>query len=398
MRTDVIGSGLLDWAREQASTHADRIYRGLIAVLAVAAIAGMLGGTWDAAWHVTLRRESFWSPPHLLLYTGTTLSLIVSAAAILGVHVLRWPTPGPWVSLGRPVPLGFAFVAVGAALVLGAAPLDDFWHRTFGADVDVWSFPHLVALFGGAVINIGAVMAIGADQRRVGGRAWGHRALMLLFLSVLVWTMMFSLNWYTLVLARWRDSFQYPILAALVAPAALVVAARTFGPGGATLAVLGYSVYTVAAHYALAGLGYALLPFPPMLLVPALVMDLIVRAARGPGWARAVAAGLLFAPVFLAAEAASLAWFPHPHLSGPPQGALALGYFLAAAERPWELPYLVRTLPIMASVGAVSAVVGWWIGGLTRRAQEDPGPFPNPRSPEPVREREGARFPRLLPR
>jgi hypothetical protein len=397
MPAEAVGSGVLAVARTWVGLHADRLYRGLIALLVVAAIAGTFGGTWDAAWHVTLRRERFWSPPHILLYTGTTLSLIVSAAAILGALVLRWPTPGPWVWLRRPVPLGFAVAAVGASVILGAAPLDDFWHRTFGADVDVWSFPHLVALGGGAVINIGAIMAIGADLRRIAGRAWGHRAAMLLFLSVLVWTSMFSLNWYTLVLARWRDSFQYPILLGLVAPAALVIAARAFGRGGATVAALGYTIYTAAAHFTLARLGYALLPFPPMLLAPAIVIDLVLGGAREQSWPRALGAGLLFAPVFLAAEAASLAWFPHPYVNGPPQGPLALSYFLAAGERPWDLTHVVKTLPIMAGVAAVSAVAGWGIGGLTRWVQGYQEGTLDPQSPAHRRDREGATYRRLLP-
>src|SRR5207249_3465627 len=40
--------------------------RGAIGFLVLAACFGTAGGTWDAAWHVTLRRESFWTPPHLL--------------------------------------------------------------------------------------------------------------------------------------------------------------------------------------------------------------------------------------------------------------------------------------------------------------------------------------------
>lgn len=373
----------------------DRIDRALVAVLAVAAVMGMLGGTWDAAWHVTLRRESFWSPPHLLLYAGTALSLFVGVVALGSALLGRWLPEGASGGARRSIPRGFAVSALGSAVVLAAAPVDDFWHRTFGPDVDVWSFPHLVAIAGGALINLGALMVLGAEMRRVGGRPLGHRAAMLLFLTILVWLTMFSLNWYTLVLARWRDSFQYPMLAALVAPAALVIATRTFGAGGATLAALGYTAYTAAAHYALAGLGYALLPFPPVLLAAAVAVDLIAHGSRLPGWQRALLAGALFAPTFLVAEAASLAWYPHPFIVEPPPGALALGYYLAAAERPWEPVLLLRTLPAMACVSAASAVAGWWIGGVTRAAQTDPRPRAAPRAA--VRQdRGGVTFPRLL--
>ncbi len=396
MRSEAIGSDILGWVRGQVQTQANWIYRGLIALLALAAIAGMLGGTWDAAWHVTLRREGFWSPPHILLYAGTTLSLIVGTIAIGSALLLRWRTPGPWIVLGRPIPLGFAIAALGSAIVLLAAPVDDYWHRTFGPDVDVWSFPHLVAIFGGALINLGAILAIGADLRAVGGRSRIHRLAMLLFLSVLVWLMMFSLNWYTLVLALWRDSFKYPIVASLLTPVALVIAARAFGRGGATLAVVGYTLYTAAAHYTMHGLGYALLPFPPLIIVPALMVDFVVTRTFGHGWQRALLAGILFAPLFFLAEAASLAWFPHPHLMEPPKTALALAYMLEAADRPWELGPILRTLPVTIVIAAGSALVGWWIGALTRWAQRDPGPFPEPLPA--AMDREGALSHQLLPR
>ncbi len=396
MRTDVIGSDILGWARGYAQSHADRIYRLLIALLALAAVAGTLGGTWDAAWHVTLRREGFWSPPHILLYAGTTVSLVVGATAIGSAVLLGWRTPGPWLTLGRPVPIGFVVAALGSAIVLAAAPVDDFWHRTFGPDVDVWSFPHLVAIFGGAMINLGAIMAIGADLRAIGNRSRAHRLAMLLFLSVLVWLAMFSLNWYTLVLALWRDSFKYPIVASFVTPVVLVIAARAFGPGGATLAAISYTLYTAAAHFTLHALGYALLPFPPLIAVPAIMVDFVLARSLGHGWQRALVAGVLFAPLFFLAEAASLAWFPHPHLMEPPRTPLALAYMLEAADRPWQLGPMLHTLPMTIVIGAGSALVGWGIGALNRWVQRDPGPFPEP-APA-AREREGALSHQLLPR
>jgi hypothetical protein len=396
MRSDAISSDILGWVRGHVQTHAKRLYRGLIVALAVAAILGMMGGTWDAAWHVTLRREGFWSPPHILLYAGTSLTLIIGTVAIGSALLLGWRTPGPWITLSRPIPLGFAVAALGSAIVLAAAPVDDLWHRTFGPDVDVWSFPHLVAIAGGFIINLGAVMAVGAELRALGGRARGHRLVMLLFLSILCWLMMFSLNWYTLVLARWRDSFQYPIVASFVTPIVLVVAARAFGRGGATLAALGYTIYTAAAHYMLHGLGYALLPFPPLIVVPAIMIDFVVTRPFGHGWQRALLAGLLFGPTFFAAEAASLAWFPHPFITEPPTTGLALAYMAAAMDRPWELGAILRTLPLTIAIGAGSSLAGWWIGALTRRVQQDPGPFPEPRLA--ARDPEGAPSRQLLPR
>src|SRR5205085_11512727 len=34
-----------------------------------------MGTSWDINWHATVGRDSFWIPPHLVLYGGTLLAL-----------------------------------------------------------------------------------------------------------------------------------------------------------------------------------------------------------------------------------------------------------------------------------------------------------------------------------
>lgn len=346
-------------------------------ILTLASLLGMAGGTWDAAWHVTLLRESFWTPPHLLLYGGTMLALLGSCAGIFSA----WP-PGQS-TLG----LGFGVAAIGAMIVSGAAPLDDYWHRTFGADVDVWSFPHLVGLSGGAVVYLGAILAIQTlreAKSKVG--LLPPRPRLVFFLTALLWIAMFSLNWYTLVLARSRESLEYPLLATLVGAPVLVLAASLLGRFGATLVAACYMAYIIAAHALLAHAGFAELPFPPVLVVPALGIDLVMarrshnyliaspleREGKLEGqdpsrssteWRRAVLAGLVFVPLFFAAEAASLAWYPHPALP-PPRSPSGLSYYTSAFERPWDVAHLAVSIPLCLVVGGLAGAIG---GGLGRK-------------------------------
>jgi hypothetical protein len=355
-------------ARAEAGPWAQRV---LLGVLLAASVIGMIGGTWDAAWHVTLKRETFWTPPHLLLYGGTGLAFAASAAALLGTLRFGWGMPGPTIRLRRALPLGFALVAFGAAIIIGAAPVDDFWHRTFGRDVDVWSFPHLLALAGGCVLNVGAVMVVSADARRFAGRTLGHRAAMATCLTVILWAAMFSLNWYTLVLAIFRDSVKYPMLAALVGTPALLIASMALGRGGATLVAGIYTAYTVAAHLLLVRLGFAQLPFPPALIVPAVAVDMLLWAGttRAPDVRRALAAAAAFAPTFYLAEAASLAWLPHVPLQGPPTTPAAIGYLSEVAARPWDLPHILAALPFAIAVAVVAGLAGWWVGTAVQWVQ-----------------------------
>lgn len=91
-------------------------------------------GTWDAWWHGAIGRESFWEPPHILLYS-TIIGAIVS-----GVYGWRIFQEAVWKRL-----------ALTLLLILVAAPFDDIWHRIFGVEsltspLIVWSPPHLVLI------------------------------------------------------------------------------------------------------------------------------------------------------------------------------------------------------------------------------------------------------------
>ena len=191
------------------------------------------------------------------------------------------------------------------------------------------------------------------------GRA--ERLLLAIFLGAVVWASMFSLNWYTLVLARVRDSFQYPLLAALVATPALIVANRFWGRGGASVAGGLYMAYFGTASFLLTHFGYTQPPFPPLILAPAIAIDVLAEARPLDGWRPALLAGLLFAPAFYAAEAASLAWLPHVALPTQPKSEITATYVAAALARPWDLAHVLQGLPFAMAAGALGGAVGGWI-------------------------------------
>jgi hypothetical protein len=84
---------------------------------------------FDGFWHVSVGRETFFTPPHLILYAGVILlfSLLYKSKE----RISKWS----WVFVG---------------VILVAAPFDDLWHRMFGVEqlnslLVVWSPPHLIA-------------------------------------------------------------------------------------------------------------------------------------------------------------------------------------------------------------------------------------------------------------
>ena len=115
-------------------------------------ILGVVGAYWDIGWHFDYGRDTFWSPPHLFIYGSVTLtSIFFILNLVLGVkHNLRHKNHALWLLLL--VGLGSTFI------VFSAAPLDELWHRIYSIDIQIFSFPHLILIFGGV---LGAVAIIG---------------------------------------------------------------------------------------------------------------------------------------------------------------------------------------------------------------------------------------------
>lgn len=103
----------------------------LIRLITVSLFSAVLAGTWDVWWHAALGRETFWSPPHLLLY----VSVIV--AITTGFY-------GWWKTRQR----SWMWLSIVLFLVPASAPFDELWHRIFGSEpvnsvLIVWSPPHV---------------------------------------------------------------------------------------------------------------------------------------------------------------------------------------------------------------------------------------------------------------
>jgi len=151
--------------------------RALWALLAAKLVGGW-GVGWDIRWHLVIGRDSFWIAPHLMTY------IAVTAAAVIALGVLVVET---WRARGRAALPGVVTVARlsgtrgfhlawwGMAIVILAAPIDDLWHRLFGIDVTLWSPPHLLALVGSQVSNLGGLL-IALEVYEAGRARWAALA------------------------------------------------------------------------------------------------------------------------------------------------------------------------------------------------------------------------------
>lgn len=110
----------------------DNLSLKLVRLITAALFIAVIAGTWDVWWHGAMGRDSFWEPPHLLLYTS------IFCAIFLGLYGWRTTKQPVWRRIGLVL-----------LLILVAAPFDELWHRIFGIEsaltpLIVWSPPHLV--------------------------------------------------------------------------------------------------------------------------------------------------------------------------------------------------------------------------------------------------------------
>lgn len=107
---------------------------GLSRAIAAALSISVMAGTWDVWWHGAVGRDTFWEPPHLLLYS--------SAITAIGMSMYGWhrSRENVWRRL-----------ALVLLLVPLSAPFDELWHRMFGVEpvsspLIIWSPPHVTLI------------------------------------------------------------------------------------------------------------------------------------------------------------------------------------------------------------------------------------------------------------
>ena len=120
----------------------------------------IVGSGWDVEWHFYVGRDTFWSAPHVLMYSAVTLAGLVALAVTVMTTLEGQKRPGQLALFGVRAPIGYALAGLGAAVMLISAPIDDAWHRVYGIDLTIWSPPHLGGVLGGALIVLGGTFTL----------------------------------------------------------------------------------------------------------------------------------------------------------------------------------------------------------------------------------------------
>ena len=110
-----------------------------------------VGGSWDITNHLLSKPESFFSPPHALMYSGVAISLIGVVLSFVGWRNLQKFKDSYFLSL--------KIKLIGIGLLTGAGPLDFIWHSYFGLD-GLLSPPHFTLITGMFLCSVGGMIGI----------------------------------------------------------------------------------------------------------------------------------------------------------------------------------------------------------------------------------------------
>jgi hypothetical protein len=139
-----------------------RISLPIYFLLSVGVSLQISGSNWDIVWHGVGNVETFFTPPHLVIYSGVALAAgsIIGGSVQTAFAIRQKKKDATWlisVPLSFPFPLKLS--AMGCILQLCAGPFDFWWHYQFGFD-GLLSPPHAVLAAGMLMAALGALIGI----------------------------------------------------------------------------------------------------------------------------------------------------------------------------------------------------------------------------------------------
>ena len=300
-----------------------------LAAVVFAATSVIVGLIWDISWHMTIGRDTFWTPAHLAIYTGGAVAGLACGFEVLRRSFFSVSKPVDGVTVWRLFngPLGGWLCIWGAVAMLTSAPFDDWWHAAYGLDVKIISPPHallalgFITILGGALIMAVAEQGRESDRRDAsafdGAEPSGIAPYVVAYAGGLVLAMLsiFTTEYHDRE-AMHLGSFY--VVSSLVFPFALVAAARStrlrYGATATALVytlVMGIQTWVLPLFEGSPKLGpirtavthMVSLDFPLLLLFPAIAIDLLMPRLRERGaWLQAAALGVLFLVVHAATQ------------------------------------------------------------------------------------------------
>lgn len=287
------------------------------AVLAVTSTT--FGLYWDISWHMTIGRDTFWTPAHLAIQFGAVLTglscanLILHTTFVPDAHA-RDSSVRVWGFRG---PLGAFISAWGGFVMLTSAPFDNWWHDSFGLDVKILSPPHVVLAVGIFTMGLGGLILITGRMNLAAREERASFNGLVLYAGSLLLSLLMMLGYEYLDTTQMHTAIFYRVVG-MIGPLVLIGIARVSRHRLAASIVAAYytvlwasAVWIFPLFPAQAKLGPVFTPethmlplnFPVLLLAPAVVVDLVLNRFRShPKWLQASVAGIGFLVTMLAVQ------------------------------------------------------------------------------------------------
>lgn len=394
---DVLASATPPVEARREKIHAG-FWPAVLFALAVTSIT--IGIIWDISWHISIGRDTFWTPAHMAIYLGGVLGGLTGGWLALRDTFFPGPnTRDQSVGIfGMRAPLGAWVCMWGAVAMLTSAPFDDWWHNAYGLDVRIISPPHTVLGIGMMAISIGALLVGLAHQNRANDLRgdWLFTYIGAVFVTL---GAVFSME---LTFPNLQHAATFYEVCAIVFVTRLV----TLGVAGR----ISWPTTKVAAvSMGLQCLGTWILPlfpaqpklapifnpvthmvpaaFPVLIIVPAVAFDLILRKT-GPisgAWKRvllAIVLGAVFVATFLPAHWMYAEFLLTPHAENWFFAGNRYWGYENKIDREWAHkffhlvkgidsydPVTPRTIGFTWLIASVSAWIGLVWGGWMKKVQ-----------------------------
>src|SRR6266705_4649906 len=357
----------------------------------VAATSAKVGILWDISWHRSIGRDTFWTPAHMAIYLGGVLAglscgWVVLKTTFTGTPDERAAAVTFWGFRG---PLGAWVCIWGAIAMLASGPFDNWWHNAYGLDVKVLSPPHVILALGFTGIQLGALFLVQSLQNRAGDAGRRTTGLLVAFGAGILVQNIAIMGIEQIAFPNSAHNGLYYKVAGAAFPLVLIAVARASrlkwaatATATAYLAISLIMIWVLQLFPATPKLApvfnpvthMVAPPFPLLLVVPAVAVDLLMRRA-GPhhDWTLSVLLGLALVALFFVAQ-----WFFTEFLLTPHARNFLFGvdqWDYSSRLGPWRYrfwniradPVTARGLAIAAGLAVASARLGLWLGnGMAR--------------------------------
>ena len=292
-------------------------------LMAAAMTSIAIGIVWDISWHETIGRDTFWTPAHMAIYLGGVLAGCVGGWLAVKHTFFAGPAErdASVGVFGARAPLGGWVAVWGALAMITSAPFDDWWHNAYGLDVKIISPPHAVLGLGMFGISVGSLLLVLSRQNRLAESSSPKGGGLFVYTGG-VFVLLGSVFILEYIFPNQQHGGMFYKVCAIMYPARLValscagriswLATRAATVYMAFMCVMDWILVLFPAQPRLAPIFNPVthmvpLPFPLLLIFPAIVLDLLLRnkgEINGKLWriGFAILLGAVFLVILLAVQ------------------------------------------------------------------------------------------------